>query len=74
MRSEETVEIFKTNIADPHHAIIVVRNLTTEFPDATFNVDLYDADKILRMQGPSHLKNNVMTFVKKLGFECAEMT
>jgi Lhr-like helicase len=52
IESHKTVEIFKTNIADRKDAKSLLSHLAAKFPRAKFNIDLHDADRVLRMEGP----------------------
>jgi len=73
MNSNNIVEIFKTNIMDQKAAKFLVSYLAAKFPHMKFNVDLHDTDKVLRMEGPTGLKQDVMTITQILGFECIEL-
>ena len=67
------IEIFKTNVRTADEAHLLVTELSAHFPLARFNVDLHDVDRVLRMQGPSTIREEVMIKARKFGFECREL-
>lgn len=48
--SQLMIEIFKTSVVSKNHAFEVVSKLQEIFPNAKFNFDLEDCDKILRVE------------------------
>jgi hypothetical protein len=44
------VEVFKTNVKDPHHAAMLVAYIHKNFTGYKANFDLEDCDKILRVK------------------------
>lgn len=46
----KAVEVYKTNISDQKQTIIVLQELHKRFPGYRANFDLYDCDKILRIE------------------------
>ncbi len=44
------VEVFKTNVEDPHQAIMLLDQIHQNFNDFRANFDLEDCDKILRVK------------------------
>ena len=68
--SKATVEIFRTNIGDKTSADVVVKVLSALFPGTKFNVDLHDADRILRIEGELSNKHEVVRVANSLGFFC----
>jgi hypothetical protein len=44
------VEVFKTNVKDPHHAAMLIAYIHKTFAGYRANFDLEDCDKILRIK------------------------
>jgi hypothetical protein len=44
------VEVFKTNVKDPHHAAMLIDCIHKTFAGYNANFDLEDCDKILRVK------------------------
>lgn len=64
------VEIFKTNVNDQEQAKKVVGLLYRKFPDCRINFDLYDCDKVLRIEGEYLVTETVREIVTKQGIVC----
>ena len=66
----EPIEIFKTDVADATEAKKLVGVLLSYFPRSRINFDLYDCDKVLRVEGRDFIAAKVMMLVKEHGFNC----
>ncbi|PWG81556.1 hypothetical protein DDR33_06925 [Pararcticibacter amylolyticus] len=64
------VAVFKTNIGNNNEAEAVLSNLRHMFPDSKVSIDLNDCDKVLRFEIPVTGIGQVMSVVKKSGFNC----
>lgn len=66
-----TVEVFKTNVSDPEHAIMLVYRIESAFANYTANFDLEDCDKILRVEtSDSRVDVSMLVAIlKDLGFD-----
>ena len=70
------VEVFKTNVTDPHHANMIVERIHHAYTNYKANFDLEDCDKILRIKchngtiSPSCL----IELLKNLGFYAEVLT
>ena len=49
------IEIFKTNIREAAQADNIIALLLQHFPGSRINIDLYDCDKVLRVEGGDFL-------------------
>lgn len=65
-----TVEIFKTNVQSADKADEIRNLLLTKFPASKINFDLYDCDKILRVEGEEIPVADIAGLVEANGFEC----
>ncbi|WP_338841212.1 hypothetical protein [Flavobacterium ginsenosidimutans] len=71
--AEMIVEVFKTNVqkeSDRDYVIAVIQN---QFPDYKINFDLEDCDKILRVEGIDLQCDNIMDYVRCLGYTCVRL-
>ncbi|WP_433765500.1 hypothetical protein [Flavobacterium ginsenosidimutans] len=71
--AEMIVEVFKTNVqkeSDKDYVIAVIQN---QFPDYKINFDLEDCDKILRVEGFDLECDNIMDYVRCLGYTCVRL-
>lgn len=64
------VEIFKTNVTEPHQALLVVTKLKLHFPASDINFDLEDCDHILRIEGVDVAVDKTIRLVNLYGFDC----
>lgn len=64
------IEVFKTNVQETVQAKKIVTILLQHFPDNKINFDLYDCDKILRVEGKSFCAEKIKTLVIENGFSC----
>jgi hypothetical protein len=64
------IEVFKTDVADPHHATLIVEHIQSAFPGYYANFDLTDCDKILRVSVATGSVDNaeLIKIVEALGF------
>jgi len=65
-----SIEVFKTNVTDQHHADLLLNQVHTTCPGYTANFDLSDCDKILRVKsavGPVQPKL-LIDLLKQYGF------
>lgn len=54
------VEVFKTNVEDPHHAAMLVACIHKTFAGYRANFDLEDCDKILRVKSAGVIQSHVL--------------
>lgn len=54
------VEVFKTNVEDPHHAAMLVARIHKTFAGYKANFDLEDCDKILRVKSAGFVQSHVL--------------
>jgi hypothetical protein len=65
-----TVEVFKTNVADPYESARVIQLLTPHFPKGSINFDLEDCDRILRIEDEGISCELVIGLLKECGYCC----
>ncbi len=70
MRTQVMVEIFKTNVNEASQAEQLVSHLSGHLPGCRINVDLHDADKVLRVQGEQVNPEQVIMLAQSFGYEC----
>ncbi len=64
------VEIFKTNVRGRRKAEQLVNLLSKYLPACKINFDLYDSDKVLRIEGKDIEAEQVPKILQKRGFIC----
>jgi tRNA G26 N,N-dimethylase Trm1 len=65
------IEVFKTNVQNKTQAKRILNSLKRMFSEASVNFDLYDCDKILRVEGiKESCIQTIVTGLNNLGFEC----
>ena len=64
------VEVFKTNVEETSEANKIVALLLEHFPGSKINFDLYDCDKILRIEGKDFFIEKLIKLVHEKGFIC----
>lgn len=64
------IEVFKTNVYERGHANMLIDHIHKTFTDYKANFDLWDCDKILRIECRTGLiiPNPIIDLVKKFGF------
>lgn len=65
------VEVFKTDVTDPRHAVLIVDEIQKTFPNYSVNFDLADCDRILRVKAAEGdiESSELITILKQFGFE-----
>ncbi|WP_239455594.1 hypothetical protein [Flavobacterium ginsenosidimutans] len=71
--AEMIVEVFKTNVQKESDRDYVVAVIQNQFPDYKINFDLEDCDKILRVEGIDLQCDNIMDYVRCLGYTCVRL-
>ncbi len=63
------IEVFKTNISDRQQADMLINEIHKNFTEYKANVDLWDCDKILRIQSAAEFiqSSALIHFLKGLG-------
>ena len=64
------VEIFKTDLTDRNSVGQVLLYLKRIAPECSFNFDLEDCDRILRVEGSSVDIVSIQSAMHKLGYGC----
>jgi hypothetical protein len=64
------IEVFKTNVAEHHQAVMLEGALLQCFPASRINFDLEDCDKILRVQGNDIVPVRVIEVLNSNGYQC----
>ena len=64
------VEVFKTNVRKKAQSKKLLCLLSEVFPSFKINFDLWDCDKVLRVEGDHIEAFRIMVVVKKHGFMC----
>lgn len=67
------VLVFKTTVNNPGEARRVKPHLDKVLLPARWNFDLTDCDRILRVEGAPHASTAVISTLRQLGFDCAEL-
>ena len=62
------ISVFKTNVQSEVelHKLKPKLNL----PDVNWNIDLYDCDKLLRIDSRENVNEIIISLFKKMGFNC----
>ena len=65
------VEVFKTDVKDQQHALLIVDEIQKTFPKYAANFDLADCDRILRVEtaGGHIASTDLIKILKQLGCE-----
>jgi hypothetical protein len=64
------VEIFKTNVEQEEHSVLLITQLSNNFPNLKINFDLEDCDKILRVEGMPIPIETIQEALNNEPFEC----
>jgi hypothetical protein len=64
------VEVFKTNVRKKAQSKMLLCLLYEVFPSFKINFDLWDCDKVLRVEGENIEASRIMVLVKEHGFMC----
>ncbi len=64
------VEVFKTDVEQLNDAKQMIQELLKCFPENKINFDLFDCDKILRVQGNTINIEKIIEVVNANGFHC----
>lgn len=64
------VEVFKTNVQEQHQAGELMVMLAQKFPLSKINFDLEDCDKILRVEAEIIAQEEIMTLMRRNGYQC----
>lgn len=71
MNLKEMIEVFKTNVQEKTDAGRLVSLLSGHFPDSRINFDLWDCDRILRVQGNDFTTRRIIELMEASGFSCS---
>ncbi len=64
------VEIFKTNVRGKRKAEWLIEILSLYLPGCKINFDLYDSDKVLRIEGSNVPSDQIPKIMQERGFRC----
>lgn len=66
------IEVFKTNIKTRRDALVVITKLKAKLPQSFINIDLYDCDKVLRVEDRCNAfcDTEIIEIVKEYNFNC----
>ena len=64
------IEVFKTNIETTGDAHSIIQMLVQLFPGSRVNFDLYDSDKVLRVEGNNFSAGDIVSLLSSEGFNC----
>ena len=64
------VEVFKTNVQKKTQCKMLLSILSEAFPSTKINFDLWDSDKVLRIEGDNIKVSRIMLLLKENGFKC----
>jgi hypothetical protein len=64
------VEVFKTNVHQHNHAIMLLSILLEQFPMFKINFDLEDCDRILRVEGTNISVQKITELLRSSGYQC----
>jgi len=63
------VEVFKTNVQDEDHALLLVAEIQKSFPGYIVNFDLEDCDRILRVKSSARIDaDSIIKLLHELGY------
>lgn len=65
------IGIFKTNISTLRDKHAVVAAIAGQFSASACTIDLEDCDKVLRVVSQQLEENQIIAFVRSLGYQCA---
>ncbi|MFC4141240.1 hypothetical protein [Pedobacter mendelii] len=64
------ISVFKTNVHSEIDLNQLISNLNHQVPDLSWNIDLSDCDKILRIDSSEDVNDIVVSLLNRLGFNC----
>ena len=73
MTDIQDVIIFKTSVQEHSDILKLKKYLDGIIKDGSWNFDLEDCDKILRVENNRHIIKSIISLLSKNGFECIEL-
>ena len=67
------ISIFKTNIASKRDLNRIKPYLNALIADLKWTIDLFDSDRILRIDSQENKNEEIIRVAKNLGFECVNL-
>jgi len=68
------VEVFKTNVADPERAKLIVDQIESNFTNCKVNFDLDDCDRILRVVSEGKIQSDLLIdLLNNVGCQAEEL-
>ena len=64
------IAVFKTNVESEYELHKLRTNLNNYIPAVKWNIDLFDCDKILRIDSKDDVNEIIVKLFNKLGFNC----
>lgn len=67
------IAIFKTDVECLTAATQLIGGLHDKLPGFRITIDLYDEDKMLRIEGPDFKEEEIVRFIRDKGFNCVHL-
>lgn len=67
------IKVYKTNVKNSDMADFITEQLLKRYPGFAINFDLMDCDNVLRVEGQSFQRDDIILFLNKIGYNCEEM-
>ncbi|WP_353183163.1 hypothetical protein [Parapedobacter lycopersici] len=64
------ITIFRTDVAERQQAQFIINELQQRFPGARFSFDLWDCDRVFRMEATDDIVGAVVRFFNDEGLLC----
>jgi len=67
------IAVFKTNVATDSELNVISPLLNSHFKEIKWNIDLWDADKILRVDSPKDWTKEITELFNSIGLHCTNL-
>ncbi|WP_143053839.1 hypothetical protein [Parapedobacter koreensis] len=65
------ITVYRTNVAEEWQAQSILETLALRFPGGCrFSFDLWDCDRVFRMESATNIDTEVVSLFRDQGFEC----
>ncbi|SKB34147.1 hypothetical protein SAMN05660226_00739 [Parapedobacter luteus] len=64
------ITVYRTNVVEEWQAKPILEMLALRFPGSCFSFDLWDSDRVLRMESTTNIDAEVVSLFRDHGFEC----
>lgn len=67
------ITVFKTNVSTDNELNVISPLLNSQFKEIKWNIDLWDSDKILRVDSPRDWTKEITELFNSIGLRCINL-